>query len=64
MEEMAANVKQNAENAATTERMAAQSAQDAEASGVAVGKAVDAMQTIAAKITIVQEIARQTDCSP
>ena len=61
MEEMAANVKQNAENAATTERMAAQSAQDAEASGVAVGKAVDAMQTIAAKITIVQEIARQTD---
>ena len=61
MEEMAANVKQNAENAATTERMAAQSAKDAEASGLAVGKAVDAMQTIAAKINIVQEIARQTD---
>jgi len=61
MEEMAANVKQNAENAATTERMAGQSAKDAEASGNAVGKAVDAMQTIAEKITIVQEIARQTD---
>ncbi len=61
MEEMAANVKQNAENAATTERMAAQSAKDAEASGAAVGKAVSAMQTIAAKINIVQEIARQTD---
>jgi methyl-accepting chemotaxis protein len=61
MEEMAANVKQNAENAATTEKMAAQSAQDAEASGAAVGKAVDAMQTIAQKINIVQEIARQTD---
>jgi methyl-accepting chemotaxis protein len=61
MEEMAANVKQNAENAATTEKMAVQSAQDAEASGVAVGKAVDAMQTIAQKINIVQEIARQTD---
>ncbi len=61
MEEMAANVKQNAENAATTEKMAGQSAKDAEASGVAVGKAVDAMQTIAAKINIVQEIARQTD---
>ncbi len=61
MEEMAANVKQNAENAATTERMAAQSSLDAEASGVAVGKAVDAMQTIAQKINIVQEIARQTD---
>ena len=61
MEEMAANVKQNAENASTTEKMAAQSAKDAEASGVAVGKAVEAMQTIAQKINIVQEIARQTD---
>ncbi|KFC75634.1 Methyl-accepting chemotaxis sensory transducer precursor [Bosea sp. LC85] len=61
MEEMAANVKQNAENASQTEKIAAQSAKDAEASGVAVGRAVDAMQTIAAKITIVQEIARQTD---
>jgi methyl-accepting chemotaxis protein len=61
MEEMAANVKQNAENAATTEKMASQSAKDAEASGIAVGKAVDAMQTIAQKINIVQEIARQTD---
>jgi methyl-accepting chemotaxis protein len=61
MEQMAANVRQNAENAATTERMASQSAKDAEASGEAVGKAVDAMQTIAAKINIVQEIARQTD---
>ncbi|KPH73627.1 methyl-accepting chemotaxis protein [Bosea vaviloviae] len=61
MEEMAANVKQNAENAQTTEKMAGQSALDAEASGIAVGKAVDAMQTIAQKINIVQEIARQTD---
>lgn len=61
MEEMAANVKQNAENANQTERIAAQSAKDAEASGAAVGRAVEAMQTIAEKITIVQEIARQTD---
>ncbi|MCJ2091867.1 methyl-accepting chemotaxis protein [Methylobacterium sp. J-072] len=61
VEEMAANIKQNAENASQTEAIARQSAQDAEASGVAVGKAVDAMQTIAQKITIVQEIARQTD---
>ncbi len=58
---MAATVKQTADNAMTTERMAAQSAKDAEASGAAVSKAVDAMQTIAAKINIVQEIARQTD---
>jgi methyl-accepting chemotaxis protein len=61
MEEMAANVKQNAENAGQTEKIATQSAKDAEASGVAVGRAVEAMQTIATKITIVQEIARQTD---
>ncbi|MGJ5243068.1 HAMP domain-containing protein, partial [Bradyrhizobium oligotrophicum] len=61
MEEMAANIRQNAENAGQTEKIAAQSAKDAEASGVAVGRAVEAMQTIAAKITIVQEIARQTD---
>jgi methyl-accepting chemotaxis protein len=61
MEEMAANVKQNADNASQTEKIAYQSAKDAEASGAAVGRAVEAMQTIAGKITIVQEIARQTD---
>jgi methyl-accepting chemotaxis protein len=61
MEEMAANVKQNAGNASQTEKIAHQSAQDAEASGKAVSRAVEAMQTIASKITIVQEIARQTD---
>jgi len=61
MEEMAANIRQTADNAAQTEKIARQSARDAEASGVAVGKAVGAMQTIAEKITVVQEIARQTD---
>jgi methyl-accepting chemotaxis protein len=61
MEEMASNVKQNAENAGQTEKIARQSAKDAEVSGAAVGRAVEAMQTIAEKITIVQEIARQTD---
>jgi methyl-accepting chemotaxis protein len=61
MEEMAANIKQNADNAAQTEKIARQSASDAETSGQAVAKAVDAMQTIAEKISIVQEIARQTD---
>jgi methyl-accepting chemotaxis protein len=60
-EEMAANIKQNAANAGETERIARQSAKDAELSGTAVNRAVSAMQTIAEKITIVQEIARQTD---
>lgn len=61
MEEMAANIKQNADNAAQTEKISRQSAKDAELSGDAVNKAVVAMQTIAERITIVQEIARQTD---
>ena len=61
MEEMAANIKQNADNAAQTEKIARQSSRDAEASGEAVNKAVNAMRTIAEKISIVQEIARQTD---
>ncbi len=61
MEEMAANIKQNADNAAQTEKIARQSSRDAEASGQAVNKAVGAMRTIAEKISIVQEIARQTD---
>jgi len=61
MEQMAANIKQNADNAAQTEKIARQSSQDAEQSGQAVQKAVVAMRTIAEKIGIVQEIARQTD---
>ncbi|WP_433909683.1 methyl-accepting chemotaxis protein [Sphingomonas yabuuchiae] len=61
MEQMAANIKQNADNAAQTEKIARQSSQAAEQSGVAVEKAVIAMRTIAEKIGIVQEIARQTD---
>jgi methyl-accepting chemotaxis protein len=61
MEQMAANIKQNADNATQTEKIARQSALDAQASGEAVNRAVQAMQTIAEKITFVQEIARQTD---
>ena len=61
VEEMAANIKQNADNATETEKIARQSAEDARASGEAVNNAVKAMQTIAEKILIVQEIARQTD---
>nr|WP_308461868.1 methyl-accepting chemotaxis protein [Sphingomonas folli] len=61
MEQMAANIKQNADNATQTEKIARQSSQDAERSGAAVQRAVGAMRTIAEKIGIVQEIARQTD---
>ena len=61
IEQIAGNIKQNADNAAQTEKIARQSSKDAEASGVAVTNAVKAMHVIAAKISVVQEIARQTD---
>lgn len=61
VEEMTANIRQTADNAAQTEGIANQSAGEAEKSGEAVSRAVTAMKTIAEKITIVQEIARQTD---
>jgi methyl-accepting chemotaxis protein len=46
---------------AETERIALKSATDARESGRVVADAVTAMQTIAERILIVQEIARQTD---
>jgi methyl-accepting chemotaxis protein len=61
MEEMASTIKQSADNASQTEKIARQSAANAIASGEAVDNAVSAMQTIAEKIMVVQEIARQTD---
>jgi methyl-accepting chemotaxis protein len=61
VEQMAANIKQNADNSGQTEEIARTAAGDAEKSGAAVAEAVKAMETIAEKILIVQEIARQTD---
>lgn len=61
MEQMSANIKQNAENALTTETIARKSAQNAEAGGQAVLQTVDAMKQIAAKIGIIEEIARSTN---
>lgn len=61
VEQMAANIKQSSDNASLTETIATKSANDARVSGKAVAEAVQAMQTIADRIMIVQEIARQTD---
>ncbi|WP_062209606.1 methyl-accepting chemotaxis protein [Aureimonas sp. AU12] len=61
VEEMTANVRQNADNASTTEKIAAQASISAEKTGAAVALSVEAMRTIAQKIQVVQEIARQTD---
>ncbi|MGF1660264.1 MAG: methyl-accepting chemotaxis protein [Rubrimonas sp.] len=61
MEQMTATISQTADNATETEGIARQSASSAADSGQAVGRAVTAMKTIAEKILVVQEIARQTD---
>ena len=51
----------SAENAVATGQIAVKAAADAESSGVAVGDAVGMMKEIAKKISIIEEIARQTD---
>jgi len=61
VEEMHATIKQNADNAMMTEKIALKSAADALESGKAVAEAVHAMKNIAEKITIIEEIARQTN---
>ncbi len=61
MEEMAANIRQNADNASETEKIAMKSAKDAGEGGEAVVQTVAAMKDIAQKISIIEEIARQTD---
>ena len=61
VEEMTANTRQSTDNAAQTEKIALQSAEEADRSGKSVGEAVAAMTTIAERITVIQEIARQTD---
>ncbi|MFW9997643.1 MAG: methyl-accepting chemotaxis protein, partial [Candidatus Odinarchaeota archaeon] len=60
MEEMAANIRQNTDNALQTEQIALKASQDAEASGKIVADTVSAMQKIARKISIIEEIAGQT----
>ncbi len=61
VEEMNATIKQNADNAMQTEKIALKSAADAQESGDAVTAAVVAMKQIAEKISIIGEIARQTN---
>lgn len=61
LEQMNASISQNVENSRLMERMALAGAQQVEESSRAVAESVDAMTTIAAKITIVEEIAYQTN---
>ena len=61
MEEMSSAVKQNADNAQQTTAIANKSSRDGEDGGHAVAETVKAMKSIAEKIGIIEEIARQTN---
>jgi len=61
MEEMAANIRQNTENAQQTEKIALAAAKDLQSGNEAVMQTLDSMRLIASKITIISEIARQTN---
>jgi len=61
MEEMSSNIRQSAESAEVTERLAEKSAKEATEGGTAVEEAVAAMREIAAKIGVVEDISRQTN---
>jgi methyl-accepting chemotaxis protein len=61
LEEMSVSIAQNAENSRRTESMAKEGARNAEESGEAVRKSVEAMSSIAEKISIIEEMAYQTN---
>lgn len=61
MEEMAANIQQNTDNAQQTEKMADKAAKDVQEGNKSVETTVKSMKNIAEKITIINEIARQTN---
>jgi methyl-accepting chemotaxis protein len=61
VEEMHATIRQNADNAIETEKIALKSAKDAQESGRSVSLTISAMKEIAQKISIIEEIARQTN---
>ncbi|MGL1891662.1 MAG: methyl-accepting chemotaxis protein [Spirochaetaceae bacterium] len=61
MEEMVSNIRKNSDNSIQTEKIALKTSTDAEAGSLAVIETVNAMQNIAIKINIIEEIARNTN---
>jgi methyl-accepting chemotaxis protein len=61
MEEMSASIMQNNENARVTDGMAQKAAGDAASGGTAVASTVEAMQKIAERIGVIDDIAYQTN---
>ncbi|MDD3609314.1 MAG: methyl-accepting chemotaxis protein [Halothiobacillaceae bacterium] len=60
-EQISASISQNADNAHRTDTISTQAAHEAQDGGVAAHQMVDAMKSIAAKISIIDEIAYQTN---
>ena len=61
MEQMVSNISQNAQNAEQTEIIARKAAEDAKEGENAVTETVKAMKEISGKISVIEEIARQTN---
>jgi methyl-accepting chemotaxis protein len=61
LEQMNASISQNADNSRQVEQAAAKGASAAEESGAAVKETVEAMKQIAAKTSVIEEIAYQTN---
>ncbi len=61
LQEISASVKQNAESATVTDGIATKAASEAMDGGRAVSQTVEAMKSIAAKISIINDIAYQTN---
>jgi len=61
MEEMNSTIQQNADNAKQTASISEKAAKDAEEGGKSVNETVHAMKSIAEKIGIIEDIARQTN---
>ncbi|HET8869101.1 MAG TPA: methyl-accepting chemotaxis protein, partial [Aquabacterium sp.] len=61
LEQMTGSIQKNSENAQQTDLMAQRSAHEAREGGEVVGRTVEAMRSIAAKIAIIDDIAYQTN---
>jgi len=61
VEQMGASIDQNSENSKATDKIATESAKAAAEGGEAVGSTVEAMKLIAEKISIIEDIAYQTN---
>ncbi|MES2088513.1 MAG: methyl-accepting chemotaxis protein [Pseudomonadota bacterium] len=61
LQEMASSVKQNSDNATVTDGMASKASKEAVDGGQAVTRTMEAMKSIATKISIIDDIAYQTN---